>query len=519
MRLMLQFLLFFASVSLTIFHLGSEGKKVFTSKLLIYFFSGGFMLIRSGSGESRVFDFREVAPHSASPEMFKSDPKLSKITGTSVAVPGEIRGFFDAHMKFGRLPWAKLFEPNIRIAEEGFLMTRNLHAMLSKFKTSFNRSPAMKETYFDSSGNPKAIGERILRPALGGTLRAIASEGPAVFYSGHIADALVAEINRQGGSMTKKDFEDYRAIEQDAIPGKYRDFNLLTVGAPASGQVLIEALNILNGYDFTASDEEAKRAHLIVEAMKFAYASRMKLGDPSFVDVGEILKKLQDPLWAEELRKKISLKTTFAPEHYMDVFNEVKDHGTTHVSVLDSEGMAVSSTCTVNLEFGSKIMEPVTGIILNNEMDDFSIPGSPNQFSLPSSPSNYPEPGKRPVSSSTPVIFERDGRVVMIAGGTGGSRIISSTLLAIINMIDLEKSPIEAVNSPRFHHQLVPNFVIAENKVDQVILDGLTARGHTVHVMAPGLYYSSVHAIKKDLITGKIIAAADPRKDGGTAGF
>jgi gamma-glutamyltranspeptidase / glutathione hydrolase / leukotriene-C4 hydrolase len=481
------------------------------------------MLVRTGNGDSRVFDFREIAPASASPEMFKTDPNLSKTSGTSVAIPGEIRGFYDAHTRFGRLPWARLFEPNVRLAEEGFLMTRTLHAMLSKFKNTFSRSPAMRETYLDASGNPKHIGERITRPALGRTLRAIAAEGPNVFYSGYIAEALVAEINHQGGTITKKDFEDYRTIEQEPIRGKYRDFNLLTVGAPASGHVLIEALNILNGFTLNANDDSQekiiKRAHLLTEAMKFAYASRMKLGDPSFVDIKDILDKLLDKNWASKMKQKITMGSTHDPEYYMNIYDEIKDHGTTHVSVLDSEGMAVSSTCTVNLEFGSKMMDPVTGIILNNEMDDFSIPGTPNQFSLPPSPSNYPEPGKRPISSSTPVIFEYCGTVAMIVGGTGGSRIISSTLLALVNMIDLEKSPVEAIEMPRFHHQLIPNVVIAENKLDQAIIDGLTAHGHQVHVMAPGLYYSSVQAIKRDLLTGKIIAAADPRKDGGTAGF
>ena len=491
----------------------------------LFYFSGGFMIIRTGSGEDRVFDFREVAPASSSPEMFKSDPNLSKISGSSVAIPGEIRGFYDAHMRFGRLPWLRLFEPNIRLAEEGFLVTRTLHAMVNKFKKSFHRSPAMRETYLDPSGRPKAVGERITRATLGSTLRAIAHEGPNVFYSGYIADALITEINSHGGKVSKKDFEEYRTIEQDTIKGTYRGYNVLTAGAPASGQVLIEALNIFSGFDLenqpgeSAEDIEGRRAHLITETMKFAYASRMKLGDPSFVDIHEVLRKLEDIEWAKNLGEKIAFDKTHPPEFYMNVFDEVKDHGTTHVSVLDSEGMAVSSTCTVNLEFGSKIMDPVTGIILNNEMDDFSIPGSPNQFSLPPSPMNYPEPGKRPVSSSTPVIFEKNGHVVMIVGGTGGSRIISSTLLALISMIDLERSAVEAVGSPRFHHQLIPDVVIAENKVNQSIIDGLRSRGHDVHVMAPGLYYSSVQAIKKDLITGKIIAAADPRKDGGTAGF
>lgn len=481
------------------------------------------MLIRTGSGESRVFDFREVAPASASPEMFKHDPKLSKTTGTAIAVPGEIRGFYDAHERFGRLPWAKLIEPNIRLAEDGFPMTRALHAMVTKFKYTFKDSPAMGETYLDAAGNPKSVGDTVTRPALGRTLRAIALRGPDVFYNGYIADALIAEINRQGGSMTKKDFENYKSIEVEAVTGKYRGYDLLSVGAPASGPVLIEALNILNGFKFDVRDtpeEKSRRAHLTVEAMKFAYASRMELGDPKFVkNLNETMKRFQDPKFADSLRHKISMNSTFTPEHYTDLVDEVKDHGTTHVSVLDSEGMAVSSTCTINLEFGSKIMDPVTGIILNNEMDDFSIPETPNQFSLPPSPSNYPQPGKRPVSSSTPVIFVHDGKVVLIAGGTGGSRIISSTLLALISMIDMEKSPVEAVGSPRFHHQLIPNAIIAENKVDPVIIDGLRSRGHAVHIMAPGLYYSSVQAIKKDIVTGKIIAAADPRKDGGTAGY
>lgn len=480
------------------------------------------MIVRTGTGESRVFDFREVAPASASPEMFKENPNLSKLTGTAVAVPGEIRGFFDAHTKFGRLPWPQLIEPSIKLCEEGFFVTRTLHAMVNKFKNTFNRSPAMRETYLDESGNAKAIGERITRPALGRTLRSISLHGPSAFYSGNIADALIAEINRQGGSITKQDFENYKTKEREVVRGSYRGYNLLTVGAPASGQVLIEALNILNGFnlDNTAAPEEmARRSHLIVEALKFAYASRMKLGDPKFIDIGDILRKMEDPAWAETLRKLIDMKSTHSPDYYTKIIDEVKDHGTTHVSVLDSEGMAVSSTCTINLEFGSKIMDPVTGIILNNEMDDFSIPDTPNQFSLPPSPSNYPEPGKRPVSSSTPVIFERNGRVSMIIGGTGGSRIISSTLMAIVNMIDLEKNPVEAIGAPRFHHQLIPNAVIAENKVDPVILEGLVARGHEVHVMAPGLYYSSVQAIRKDPVTGRILAAADPRKDGGTSGF
>lgn len=480
------------------------------------------MIVRTGTGESREFDFREVAPGSSSPEMFKNNPTLSKLTGTSVAIPGEIRGFYEAHKKYGRLPWSQLFEPNVKLAEDGFSMTVTLNSMLTKFKSILSESVGMRETYLDASGNAKPVGTTIKRPALARTLRAISKDGPSVFYSGYIAEALIEEINRQGGSVTKKDFNDYKCNEKEPVTGSYRGFKLLTAGAPASGHVMVEALNILNGFNLSNTnnpEESGVRSHLLIEAMKFAYAGRMQLGDPNYVDIENILKKLKDPNWAEEISHKISKDTTHPPSYYTDVFYDIKDHGTTHVSVLDSEGMAVSSTCTVNLEFGSKIMEPVTGIILNNEMDDFSIPDTPNQFSLPPSPINFPEPGKRPMSSSTPVIFERDGQVAMIIGGTGGSRIISSTLFALINMIDLEKNPVEAIAAPRFHHQLVPNVVIAENELDPDVLKELTSRGHEVHVLAQGLYYSSVQAIKKDLITGKIIAAADPRKDGGTAGF
>lgn len=479
------------------------------------------MLVRTPSGEAQVFDFREVAPASATPEMFKSNPNLSKLTGTSVAVPGEIRGFFDAHIKYGRLPWSKLFEPNIRLAEEGFLVTKTLHSLVNKFKGTFSRSSAMKETYLDDSGNAKPIGARIVRPALARTLKAIANDGPEVFYEGWIANALIDEINHQGGSMTKSDFERYRTIERVALKSTYRGLDYWTAGAPASGNVLIEALNILNNFSLNSTEPLELRSQRIVETMKFAYASRMKLGDPDFVQgMDKILEKLVDPNFANMLRSKIHSDQTFDPSYYTDIVDDLKDHGTTHVSVLDAEGMAVSSTCTVNLEFGSKIMDPVTGIILNNEMDDFSIPDSPNQFSLPPSPSNYPEPGKRPVSSSTPVIFEGpDGKVFLIAGGTGGSRIISSTLLALISMIDLEMGPAEAVGAPRYHHQLVPNILVAENKVSSDIVEALRARGHVVHVMSPGLYYSSVQAIKRDLHLGTVSAAADPRKDGGTAGY
>jgi gamma-glutamyltranspeptidase / glutathione hydrolase / leukotriene-C4 hydrolase len=480
------------------------------------------MLVRTKTGESRAFDFRETAPSSSKPDIFKLDPSLSKKSGTSVAIPGEIRGFYDAHLKYGRLPWSELFDPNIKLAEEGFLITKTLYNMIKKLKHILCDFPAMRETYLDTFGNPKPIGHKLTRPALAETLKSISLGGPDVFYSGYICDALVQEINRHGGNVTKKDFEEYRTVESEPIQGTYRDLNLITIGAPASGHVLIEALNILDGYDLRLLNESGKKLevfHIIVETMKLAYASRMKLGDPGFVNIQEILEKFKNSNWADILRTNISKHDTFGPQFYLDKISDIGDHGTAHVSVLDSDGMAVSCTSTINMEFGSNILDSRTGILLNNQMDNFSIPGIPNQYSIPPSTINYPEPGKRPVSSAIPVIFEKNGEVRMIYGGTGGSRIISSVLLALINVVDLDLSPISAVLFPRFHHQLIPNKLLCENEFDENIIIGLKEIGHEVNVLDSGFYYSSVQIIEKDTQAGMIYAAADPRKDGGVSGY
>jgi gamma-glutamyltranspeptidase/glutathione hydrolase/leukotriene-C4 hydrolase len=284
--------------------------------------------------------------------------------------------------------------------------------------------------------------------------------------------------------------------------------------------VLIEALNILSNFRDLQSMPPHDRTQLLVETLKFAYASRMRLGDPAFEpEMAHELERMLDPASAERISHKIDLQRTHEPHYYSSTLEKVHDHGTTHVSVMDAEGMGVSCTCTVNLEFGSKLMDSATGIILNNEMDDFSIPGHSNQFSLPASPSNYIKPGKRPMSSSTPVILLRNGRIQMIVGGTGGSRIISSTLLAIVQMIDLGTDALEAVNAPRFHHQLIPNYLIAEFEVPDEAIKDLEARGHKVHVLTKGFYFSSVQAIKRDPFKGTLIAAADGRKGGGTDGY
>lgn len=477
------------------------------------------MLVHPPQGTAKYYDFRETAPKAANQDMFNSNPNDSKLGGRAVAVPGEIKGFAAAHRRYGKLPWARLFEPNIALARDGFIVTKKLSMTITKFKDILSRSPGMRKTYFRSDGTPKQPGDTIFRPELAETLEKIANNGEKAFYEGEIAQSLVQTVREAGGIMTLEDLAGYEAREADALRSTYQGYQVFTSGAPSAGPVLIEALNILSNFDLR-SKSETDRNQILVEALKFAYGSRMRLGDPEFEsEMAHELQRLQDPESARKISAKISLEHTHNPEYYTETLDKVHDGGTTHVSVLDAEGMGVSATCTINLEFGSKLMDPRTGIILNNEMDDFSIPNHQNQFSLPPSPSNYIKPGKRPMSSSTPVILTHNGQIQMIAGGTGGSRIISSTLLALIQMIDLGRSADEAVDSPRFHHQLLPNYLVAENEVSETVIEWLRARGHLVHVLEPRLYFSSVQAIKRDPVKGTLIAAADGRKGGGTDGY
>lgn len=478
------------------------------------------MLVHTPHDGDHSFDFRETAPGAAHQDMFESNPNDAKLGARAVAVPGEIRGFAMAHARFGRLPWASLFAPNIKLAREGFTVTKKLSSTITKFRETLYHSPAMRKTYFRPDGTPKQPGDRVERPELAKTLESIAADPKRddVFYNGAIADSLVDFIQRSGGIITKDDFVKYEAIHSEALKSTYRDYEVLTTGIPSAGPVLIEALNILSKYDMQ-NLPAGDRIHILVEAMKFAYGSRMRLGDPRFEDMEDELRRMLSTKNADKLASKIDRNHTHRPDYYTDVIQPINDRGTTHVSVIDADGMGVSSTCTVNLEFGAKLMDPVTGIILNNEMDDFSIPGHQNQFSLPPSPINFIKPGKRPMSSSTPAILLRNGQIQVIVGGTGGSRIISSTLSALVQMIDLGASAIEAVNAPRLHHQLIPNYLIAEHDVPEPIVRDLEGRGHTLHVLKEGYYFSSVQAIKRNPFTGGLVAAADGRKGGGVDGY
>lgn len=387
------------------------------------------------------------------------------------------------------------------------------------------RNTYMKKVEFHDSQKsiedrwvPKTETDIIQRPNLAHTLEQVAKLGPEAFWSGSIADAIVAENNKAGGKLTVADMANYEAVEREPLVGTFKGFKVITVGAPASGAPLMLILKLLEGLDLKNATSVAEK-HLFIEALKFGYAARQHIGDPSFTP--EILDKESTWLtekFIKETLKKIDPKQTHLPDYYTDVFGQAKDHGTTHVSVLDRDGMAVSVTDTVNLEFGSFIMDEQTGVLQNNEMGDFSLEGVDNAYGLPPSQSNFIKPGKRPVSSSTPIILEKDGQVVLVTGAAGGSRIISVTAQVIMDLLLFKLNPIKAMVDSRIHHQLFPNELVVDNETSTELIEGLIEYGHKVVVLPPDTALTSLQLIMRRK-NGDIWALSDPRKGGLADGY
>lgn len=491
---------------------------------------GGFMLVRVNATYSTVLDYRETAPADVTAKDFGKDPLKLVEGGLSVAVPAQIKGLAEAHRRFGTLPWSQLFDPSIALCQQGFPVTAKLAKSIAKWAAHIERVPAMRETYMrpaeshDSQRQaidrwvPKTESDIIMRPNLGSVLQQIATSGPEAFWKGPIADAIIAENKQAGGKLTQVDMENYRVLEREPLVGTFKGFKVTTVGAPASGAPLMLILRLLEELRISNATSIDDR-HLFVEALKFGYAARVKIGDPDFhPEVKEL-----EGSWLKEdnikqVLKKIDREQTHQPEYYADEFGEIKDYGTTHLSVLDRDGMAVSVTDTVNLEFGSFIMDGQTGVLQNNEMGDFSLEGADNSYGLPPSERNFVKPGKRPVSSSTPIILERDGQVVLVTGAAGGSRIISCTAQVIADLLLFKMDPISAMIDSRIHHQLFPNEVIVDHETSAELIDGLGAKGHKVAVLPADFSLTSLQLILRRR-NGEIWALSDPRKGGLADGY
>jgi gamma-glutamyltranspeptidase / glutathione hydrolase len=429
---------------------------------------GGFMNIRLADGRSVFVDFREKAPLAATEKMYQDAngavvPGLSTDGWLAVGVPGSVAGFETAQREYGALSRQQVMAPAIKLAREGFILGQGDVALLHEGTAGFRKDPAAAAIFL-KDGKPYEVGDRLVQTNLAKTLEAISKDGADAFYRGAIGDGIVAASHAGGGIFQKADFERYKVREMKPVECNYRGYEIHSSPPPSSGGVIIcEILDILEGYDLNRMGfHSAEEFHALVEAARHAYVDRNnKLGDPDFVQ--NPLEQLLDKSYAAKIRESIpAAKAT--PSADLGPGKDMHEGAqTTHYSIADAQGNAVAVTYTLNDWFGIKKVAGDTGILMNNEMDDFTAkPGVPNMFGLVQGEANAVAPGKTPLSSMSPTIVTKDGKVVMVIGSPGGSRIITITLEAILNVIDHGMTVQEAIDAPRIHEQWLPDVVLAE---------------------------------------------------------
>lgn len=432
---------------------------------------GGFMTIHLANGTDTFINFRETAPKGASAGMYLDASgnlkKGASLYGWLAAgVPGTVLGMETARQKYGKLTRAQVMAPAIKLAKEGFILTRADTDILDTTITRFRQDPEAAKIFLRKDGSPLQPGDRLVQRDLAKTLEAIAQHGTDAFYKGRIPAAVEAASRKGGGVLSTADFADYRVTETAPVTCTYRGYRFVSAPPPSSGGVtLCETLNILEGYDLSSMGfNSAAAIHTMTEAMRHAYLDRNTyLGDPAFIK--NPLDRLLSKTYAAEIRKQIPAdKATPSTELQPGVGPHEKPE-TTHYSIVDSKGNAVSTTYTVNGRFGAVVIAPGTGFFINDEMDDFTTKvGEKNLYGLVQGTANSIAPGKRPLSSMSPTLVTKDGRIYMVLGSPGGSRIITITLQTALNIIDFGMAPQEAVNAPRIHHQWLPDEVYYEQR-------------------------------------------------------
>jgi len=474
---------------------------------------GGFWLLhRARDGKQVMIDGRERAPLAAQRDMYLDAagavvPGLSMDGALAAAIPGQPAAL--AHMAghYGRLPLARSLAPAIRLAEAGFEVDAQYRKMAAFRLPVLRRFPDAARIFLDQGELPTP-GHVVRQPELAATLRALAAEGRAGFYRGDVAERLVAGVNRAGGIWTLADLRDYRVVERDPLVFDYAGLRIVSAPPPSSGGVaLATMLNILAGYDLTAQDE-ATRIHLIVEAMRRAYRDRAEyLGDPDHVQVP--VERLVHPWYAQGLRAGIRRDRATPSAALPGSAEAAAGAHTTHFSILDRDGNRVAATLSINYPFGSGFVAPATGVLLNDEMDDFSAkPGVPNAYGLVGAEANAIAPGKRPLSSMTPTFVEGE-RGVAVLGTPGGSRIISMVLLGILDLA-AGNGPASWVSQPRFHHQYLPDVIQHEpDALAGVLPEALQSMGHRLRALEDR--YGNMQALYWDYGDNRVTAASDPR--------
>ena len=484
---------------------------------------GGFMVLHDDkTGKDVAIDFREIAPAKASRDMYL-DNQGNVIDGKSLfthdasGVPGTVAGMEYALKKWRTMPLSKVLEPAIKLADKGFIVSDVLAQTLKEEKSTLGKWSASKAIFF-KNGEPLKSGDLLVQKDLAKSLRLIAKQGAKAFYQGEIATKIAKEMQSHGGTMTLEDLKAYKVVERQPIIGDYRGYKVVTMPPPSSGGVhLIEILNMLEHYPIKEDGvNSAKNIHHMAESMKLAYADRSEyLGDPDFVKIP--VTGLTSKAYANELVKTIDdnkarLSSTIKPGKPQPYESDQ----TTHFSVMDKAGNAVAVTYTLNLNFGSGIVVEGTGILLNNEMDDFSVkPGVPNAFGLVGGAANAIEAKKRPLSSMTPTIVMKNNKPWLVTGSPGGARIITTVLQSVVNTIDHEMNPAEAIITPRVHHQWLPDELRVEEGISPDTIKLLQDKGHKVVTKAP---MGRIQIIQAD--DSGFYGYSDPRNpDGKTLGF
>jgi gamma-glutamyltranspeptidase / glutathione hydrolase len=499
---------------------------------------GGFMVVRKPDGTSTVIDFREVAPGKATRDMFvddKGNVTIDRLRGPRAAgISGNVAGFAMAHKKLGTLPWKVVVEPAIGLARNGHELDevhaadieealKEMRSYLEEAESAAKPNPALvaglRETiamFTHPDGTPFKAGERMTAPVLAGTLAAIAKDGANAFYRGPLARKMASEVAAMGGLWSAADLAGYRPIERKPIVFDYRGYQIITVPPPSAGGITIRqifaASEVLHLYD--KPWDSIDRIHLYVEALRRVYADRNQLvGDPSFIDVP--MKTLLDVSYMARRMSDVDLKAATPSSKVAAGVALQEKPQTTHFSVVDGKGMAVSITYTLNGAFGAHLAIPGTGVLLNNQMDDFtSKVGAPNAYGLVQGPQNAIGPGKRMVSSMSPTIVSKDGALRAVCGSPGGGTIPTTTAQILMQILDYGRTIDQAIASTRIHHQWLPDAIIHEDTLDPAIAQGLAARGHKLisrHAIG------HANCIEVDPKSGELRAVADAGRRGGDA--
>ncbi|OMO91578.1 Gamma-glutamyltranspeptidase [Corchorus olitorius] len=498
---------------------------------------GAFMVVRSSStSETLAFDSRETAPLAASQNMYANDINSKYRGALSMGVPGEIAGLHEAWLRYGRLAWRTLFEPAIKLAKEGFLVAPYLGKSIASNADLIRNDPGLWQVYAPN-GKLLQAGEKCYNVELAKSLEAVAEQGPGAFYNGTIGEKLVKDVKQVGGILTMEDLRNYKVKVTDAVVANVMNYTIYGMPPPSSGTLgLSMVLNIFDSYGTADAAKGDLGLHRLIEALKHMFAERMNLGDPDFVDITKYVSEMLSVSFAEQIQQKIFDNTTFPAEYYMYRWNQLRDQGTSHFCVVDAERNAVSMTTTVNYVFGAGVLSPSTGIVVNNEMGDFSAPTEISPDMLPPAPANFISPNKRPLSSMTPLIITKNNQLAGVIGGSGGMSIIPAVIQVFLNHFVLGMEPLAAVQQARIYHKLIPNIVSYEN---WTVIDGdhielgeeskifLEEKGHQLQAKSSGAIVQFIvqslqnpiemgrkYGKETNVFHGTLTAVSDPRKDG-----